>query len=34
MGSLGDVDALVTTAGADEPTIQLCRDAGGEVLIA
>ena len=32
--SVTDVDVLVTTAGADEPTIQLCRNAGGEVLIA
>jgi DeoR/GlpR family transcriptional regulator of sugar metabolism len=32
--SVTDVEVLVTTQGADEPTIQLCRDAGGEVLIA
>jgi DeoR/GlpR family transcriptional regulator of sugar metabolism len=32
--SVTDVEVLVTTAGADEPTIQLCRDAGGEVVIA
>jgi DeoR/GlpR family transcriptional regulator of sugar metabolism len=34
LGSLGEVDVLLTTAGADEATVQLCRDAGGEVLIA
>jgi DeoR/GlpR family transcriptional regulator of sugar metabolism len=32
--SVSDVEVLVTTQGADQSTIQLCRDAGGEVLIA
>jgi DeoR/GlpR family transcriptional regulator of sugar metabolism len=32
--SVSDVEVLVTTEGAHEPTLQLCREAGGEVLIA
>jgi DeoR/GlpR family transcriptional regulator of sugar metabolism len=32
--SLTDVDVLITTAGADQQTLTLCSDAGGEVLIA
>jgi DeoR/GlpR family transcriptional regulator of sugar metabolism len=32
--SLGDVDALVTTGGADPESLALCREAGGEVIIA
>ena len=32
--SIRDVDVLVTTSGAHEPTLQLCREAGGEVVIA
>lgn len=32
--SLTDVDALVTTAGAPDDTLALCRNAGGEVTIA
>jgi DeoR/GlpR family transcriptional regulator of sugar metabolism len=32
--SVTDVEVLITTGGAHETTIQLCRDAGGEVLIA
>jgi DeoR/GlpR family transcriptional regulator of sugar metabolism len=31
---LSDVDTLITTEGADAPTLQLCRDAGGKVVIA
>jgi DeoR/GlpR family transcriptional regulator of sugar metabolism len=34
MCSVTDVEVLVTTSGAHEPTVQLCRDAGGTVLIA
>jgi DeoR/GlpR family transcriptional regulator of sugar metabolism len=32
--SLTEVDVLVTTAGAESATTQICRDAGGKVLIA
>lgn len=32
--SLSDVDTLVTTIGANEQTLDLCRHAGGEVVIA
>jgi DeoR/GlpR family transcriptional regulator of sugar metabolism len=32
--SLSDLHALVTTDGADQATTQLCRDAGGKVIIA
>ncbi|PZE26057.1 MULTISPECIES: DeoR/GlpR family DNA-binding transcription regulator [unclassified Curtobacterium] len=32
--SLTDVDALVTTTGAPDDTLALCRNAGGEVTIA
>jgi DeoR/GlpR family transcriptional regulator of sugar metabolism len=32
--SLTDVDALVTTTGAPDETLALCRNAGGEVTIA
>ncbi len=32
--SLADVDVLITTPGAPEPTLALCRDAGGEVILA
>jgi DeoR/GlpR family transcriptional regulator of sugar metabolism len=32
--SLAQVDALVTTAGADPKTLELCRQAGGKVFIA
>jgi DeoR/GlpR family transcriptional regulator of sugar metabolism len=32
--SLSDVDALVTTSGAPEETLTLCRTAGGEVTVA
>jgi DeoR/GlpR family transcriptional regulator of sugar metabolism len=31
---LADVDVVISTGGAHLPTLQLCRDAGGEVLIA
>lgn len=32
--SLADIDVLITTAGASTTTAQLCRDAGGKVIIA
>lgn len=32
--SLSDVDVLITTAGASGETLKLCREAGGEVIIA
>src|ERR1044072_5733182 len=32
--SLSDIDVLVTTGGADPRTLQLCRQAGGQVLVA
>ncbi len=32
--SLADVDIVVTTPGAPDETLELCRRAGGEVLIA
>ena len=32
--TLSDVDTLVTTAGANPKTLDLCRHAGGEVIIA
>jgi DeoR/GlpR family transcriptional regulator of sugar metabolism len=32
--SVSDVDCLVTTAGANPDTLDLCRNAGGEVMIA
>lgn len=32
--SLTDVDTLVTTSGAPEETVQLCREGGGEVVLA
>lgn len=32
--ALADVDCLVTTAGADPDTLEICRSAGGEVIIA
>lgn len=32
--SLADVDTLITTAGADPQTLDLCRQAGGKVFIA
>lgn len=32
--SLTDIDVLITTAGADPQTLELCRRAGGKVLIA
>ncbi|MBA3528091.1 MAG: DeoR/GlpR transcriptional regulator [Propionibacteriaceae bacterium] len=32
--ALSDVDYLVTTSGADEQTLDLCRQAGGEVVMA
>jgi DeoR/GlpR family transcriptional regulator of sugar metabolism len=32
--TLADVDVLVTTAGAHDPTLAVCRDAGGEVVVA
>ncbi len=31
---LADIDCLITTAGADEATVDLCRRAGGEVVTA
>jgi DeoR/GlpR family transcriptional regulator of sugar metabolism len=34
IGTLSDVDVLVTTPGADSATTQICRDAGGKVVIA
>jgi DeoR/GlpR family transcriptional regulator of sugar metabolism len=32
--SLTDVDVVITTAGANKQTLKVCRDAGGEVIIA
>lgn len=32
--ALSDIDALVTTGGADPRTLELCRQAGGQVLLA
>lgn len=32
--SLRDVDTLVTTSGAPEETVSMCRESGGEVVIA
>ncbi|MBT2212536.1 MULTISPECIES: DeoR/GlpR family DNA-binding transcription regulator [Actinomadura] len=32
--SLAQIDTLVTTAGADPKTLELCRQAGGKVVIA
>lgn len=32
--SLGQLDTLITTAGADPQTLELCRQAGGKVIIA
>ncbi|MCX4703612.1 DeoR/GlpR family DNA-binding transcription regulator [Streptomyces sp. NBC_01352] len=32
--SLADVDVLVTTGGADPHTLDLCRQGGGEVIVA
>jgi len=32
--SVSDVEVLITTKGAHEPTLELCREAGGKVLIA
>jgi len=32
--TLSDVDTVVTTAGANPKTLDLCRHAGGEVIIA
>ncbi|HVV19233.1 MAG TPA: DeoR/GlpR family DNA-binding transcription regulator, partial [Pseudonocardiaceae bacterium] len=31
--TLSDVDILVTTAGADPATVDLCRQAGGKVMV-
>jgi DeoR/GlpR family transcriptional regulator of sugar metabolism len=31
--SLAEVDALVTTSGAPDETLALCRNAGGEVTV-
>jgi DeoR/GlpR family transcriptional regulator of sugar metabolism len=32
--SLERIDTLVTTSGADPRTLELCREAGGKVIIA
>lgn len=34
MCDLSDIDVVVTTDGADGPTLERCRSAGGEVLVA
>ncbi|MER6084215.1 DeoR/GlpR family DNA-binding transcription regulator [Streptomyces sp. NPDC001833] len=31
---LSDIDVLITTGGADPDTLQLCREAGGKVILA
>jgi DeoR/GlpR family transcriptional regulator of sugar metabolism len=32
--SLADIDVLITTGGADPRTLELCRQAGGQVITA
>lgn len=32
--SLSDIDVVITTAGANFETLKLCREAGGEVIVA
>ena len=34
LSALSDVDSVVTTGGADPKTLDLCRNAGGQVIIA